>query len=79
MSQRNEYYKQYYVEHKEAIKNRLLNKVPCEHCQKMITKVNMKAHQTTQKCLRETKIPTGPNDKDLLNDLMKRVHQLETK
>ena len=40
------YFKEYYLKHKEKISE----KIPCEHCNKMVSKGRMNAHRKTDKC-----------------------------
>lgn len=40
------YFKEYYLKHKENISE----KIPCEHCNKMVSKGRMNAHRKTDKC-----------------------------
>jgi hypothetical protein len=55
---RNEYYKKYYNENKERIKEYQTNKILCEICNKSITKWNFAKHNYTKKHLCKIKCNT---------------------
>jgi deoxyadenosine/deoxycytidine kinase len=48
---RNEYYKKYYSENKERIKEYQTNQILCETCNKSVTKWNLTKHNNTKKHL----------------------------
>jgi hypothetical protein len=48
---RNEYYKKYYNENKERIKEYQSNHILCELCNKTVTKWNLSKHNHTRKHL----------------------------
>jgi hypothetical protein len=45
---RNEYYKKYYSENKDRIKEYQTNKILCETCNKSVTKWNLTKHNNTK-------------------------------
>ena len=46
-----EYNKNYYAKHGDKIKERMYEKIECEHCQHQVSRCNMPKHQRTKKCI----------------------------
>jgi len=44
--------KEYHKEYREKNKDKIKEKIECEYCKSIITKINVKSHQKTLKCLK---------------------------
>ena len=54
VEERRIYNEKYYAEHKKDITDKLLIKIECPNCCKLITKANLERHKIGRSCLKNT-------------------------
>jgi TolA-binding protein len=54
LEERKIYNEKYYAEHKKDITEKLLIKIECPNCSKLISKANLERHKIGKSCLKNT-------------------------
>ena len=79
--ERKKYNEKYYAEHKKDITEKLLIKIECPNCGKLISKANLERHKIGNACLKNaTKQQSQLQDmKNEIERLSNEIKELKTK
>ncbi len=79
--ERKAYNEKYYAEHKKDITEKLLIKIECPNCSKLISKANLERHKTGNSCLKNA-LKQQSQIKDMQTEierLSNEIKELKTK
>ena len=81
IEERKIYNEKYYAEHKKDITEKLLVKLECPNCCKLITKANLERHKIGKSCLKNTskQLSQLQDMKQEIERLSNEIKELKTK